>query len=71
MIIYKLTYYSNDDATIEYSTSIKELRQKIKEWESQGLNNDYDVIETIKFNRLSELCKILNKRELERGRNVI
>jgi len=63
VVIYKLTYYadSTDRKTIEYSTSVKALRQKIEEWEMNGLNTNYDVIETIKFNQLSELCDILNK----------
>lgn len=67
MIIYKLTYYADntDRKTIEYSTSVKALRQKIEEWKMNGLNTDNDIIEKVEFNDLSELCEILNKRELE------
>lgn len=67
MIIYKLTYHADntDGDIIEYSTSIKPLREKIEEWEMNGLNCDNDIIEKIEFDNLSELCDILNKREQE------
>jgi hypothetical protein len=67
MIIYKLTYYADntDRKTIEYSTSVKALRQKIEEWEMNGLNTDNDIIEKIEFHQLSELCEILNKDDEE------
>lgn len=69
MIVYKLTYHADntDRDIIEYSTSIKPLREQIEEWEMNELNCDNDIIEKIEFDNLSELCDILNKRERERN----